>query len=153
MQHALFKYFPQNHDGRDFVVGDLHGMFHTLEALMETVKFDTSTDRLFSVGDLVDRGPESKRVVEFLNQPWFFAIQGNHEQLLLQSEASESIYEAWTQRAGGKWWITASDAERNEILDKIKELPLAFQVSTETCLLYTSPSPRDQRGSRMPSSA
>ena len=28
-----------------------------------------------------------------------------------------------------------------------------FAVRTETCLLYTSPSPRDQRGSRMPSSA
>ena len=67
----------------------------------------------------------------FLNKPWFHAIQGNHEQLLLQSEESESIYEAWTQRAGGKWWITASDSERSEIVNKISELPLAFQVSTE----------------------
>ena len=68
MHHPLFKFFPKNHEGRDFVVGDLHGMFQTLEALMETVKFDTTIDRLFSVGDLVDRGPESKRVVEFLKQ-------------------------------------------------------------------------------------
>jgi len=117
MQHPLFKYFPQNHQGRDFVVGDLHGMFHTLEELLLSINFNKETDRLFSVGDLVDRGPESKRVIEFLNQPWFHAIQGNHEQLLLQSEESESIYEAWTKRAGGKWWITTS---------------LAFQVSTET---------------------
>ena len=132
MPHPLFKYFPQNHEGRDFVVGDLHGMFHTLETLLDSVNFDTAIDRLFSVGDLVDRGPESKRVVEFLNKPWFHAIQGNHEQLLLQSEASESIYEAWTQRAGGKWWITVSDSERAEILAKIDELPLAFQVTTDT---------------------
>ena len=132
MQHPLFKYFPQNHDGRDFVVGDLHGMFHTLETLMSEVKFDTSKDRIFSVGDLVDRGPESKRVTEFLNQPWFHSIQGNHEQLLLQSENSESIYDAWTKRAGGKWWITASDTERAEIFEKVSELPLAFQVSTAT---------------------
>ena len=30
---------------------------------------------------------------------------------------------------------------------------LSYSVDVETCLLYTSPSPRDQRGSRMPSSA
>ena len=132
MPHPLFKYFPQNHEGRDFVVGDLHGMFHALEVLMETVKFDTAIDRMFSVGDLVDRGPESKRVVAFLKQPWFHAIQGNHEQLLIQSKESESIYKSWTERAGGQWWITASDTERAEIYDRVSELPLAFQVSTDT---------------------
>ena len=34
-----------------------------------------------------------------------------------------------------------------------KRISQAWQVDVETCLLYTSPSPRDQRGSRMPSSA
>ncbi|RVU86164.1 phosphoprotein phosphatase [Leucothrix sargassi] len=131
MQHPLFKFFPQNHDGRDFVVGDLHGMFHTLEALLESVEFNSDCDRLFSVGDLVDRGPESQRVVEFLEKPWFHAIQGNHEQLLLQSELSESIYDAWTKRAGGKWWVTLSDSERAKIIENISQLPLAFQVSTQ----------------------
>ena len=32
-------------------------------------------------------------------------------------------------------------------------VPPTYETVTETCLLYTSPSPRDQRGSRMPSSA
>jgi len=36
-------------------------------------------DQLFSVGDLVDRGPESHRVLEWLARPWFFAICGNHD--------------------------------------------------------------------------
>ena len=39
----------------------------------------------------------------------------------------------------------------NEIISKIKNLE-KYKLSS-TCLLYTSPSPRDQRGSRMPSSA
>ncbi len=97
MTTALFKYFPKNHLGRDFVIGDLHGMFHTLEAMMETVSFDKNADRLFSVGDLVDRGPQSERILQFLDEPWFHAIQGNHEQLLLQSINSDSIHKAWTQ--------------------------------------------------------
>lgn len=132
MTTALFKYFPKNHQGRDFIIGDLHGMFHTLEAMMKTVSFDKTIDRLFSVGDLVDRGPQSERILQFLDEPWFHAIQGNHEQLLLQSINSDSIHKAWTQRAGGAWWLTVSEVDRERIRQKIEELPMAFEISTDT---------------------
>ena len=41
----------------------------------------------------------------------------------------------------------------NRLSEDTLKLDLASEVSFATCLLYTSPSPRDQRGSRMPSSA
>jgi serine/threonine protein phosphatase 1 len=132
MSVPLFKYFPENHSGRDFVIGDLHGMFHTLEIMLDTLEFDKSKDRLFSVGDLIDRGPQSDRVVNYLKQPWFHAIQGNHEQLLLQSINSTSIFKAWTERAGGKWWLKLSDSERVKVQDMIMELPMAFEIATAT---------------------
>lgn len=132
MTTVLFKYFPKNHQGRDFIIGDLHGMFHTLETMLETVHFDKTLDRLFSVGDLVDRGPQSERILQFLDEPWFHAIQGNHEQLLLQSITSHSIHKAWTQRAGGAWWLTVSDVDRENIRKKIEALPMAFEISTDT---------------------
>lgn len=132
MSVLLFKYYPENHSGRDFVVGDLHGMFHTLEIMLETLDFDRENDRLFSVGDLIDRGPQSERVTHYLQQPWFHAIQGNHEQLLLQSVESNSILKAWTGRAGGKWWLRLTDTERKKVEDMIKALPMAFEVSTAT---------------------
>ena len=43
--------------------------------------------------------------------------------------------------------------ELGELEDKLRETPLTEEARTKACLLYTSPSPRDQRGSRMPSSA
>jgi len=132
MSVLLFKYFAENHTGRDFVVGDLHGMFHTLEIMLETLNFDRDNDRLFSVGDLIDRGPQSQRVTHYLQQPWFHAIQGNHEQLLLQSIESTSIFKAWTSRAGGKWWLGLTDNERSVIEDMIRALPMAFEISTAT---------------------
>ncbi len=132
MSVLLFKYYPENHSGRDFVVGDLHGMFHTLEIMLETLEFDRENDRLFSVGDLIDRGPQSERVTYYLQQPWFHAIQGNHEQLLLQSTESNSILKAWTSRAGGKWWLRLTDTERKVVEDMIRDLPMAFEVSTAT---------------------
>lgn len=52
---------PENQNGRDFVVGDIHGHFAMLNELMEVVAFDRNVDRLFAVGDLIDRGPNSVR--------------------------------------------------------------------------------------------
>ena len=73
---------PANDAGRDLVVGDLHGYRALLDALLERVGFDPARDRLFSVGDLTDRGPESERCLELLGEPWFLPVLGNHDVLL-----------------------------------------------------------------------
>ena len=49
-----------NQAGRDLVVGDVHGCFRTLARALSQLEFDPSCDRLFGVGDLVDRGPHSE---------------------------------------------------------------------------------------------
>ena len=50
--------------------------------------------------------------------------------------------------------LRKSDSIIAELIDQYEEPPLHSKGELfETCLLYTSPSPRDQRGSRMPSSA
>ncbi len=71
--------------GRDFVVGDLHGHYAPLMQLMAAVNFDRSVDRLFAVGDLVDRGPNSLACINLLEQPWFYSVLGNHEDVCLQA--------------------------------------------------------------------
>ena len=80
--------------GRDFVVGDIHGAFDILMKALEAVGFNPKTDRLFSVGDLVDRGNYSQLALEFLSEPWVFAVRGNHEQMLLDMYASGKVDEA-----------------------------------------------------------
>ena len=62
---------PVNKTGRDFVLGDLHGTTDLLRALMEHVAFDPKKDRLFSVGDLIDRGEDSPGGLTLLLEPWF----------------------------------------------------------------------------------
>ena len=49
-----------NENGRDLVVGDVHGCFRTLDHALSEFGFDPSRDRLFGVGDLVNRGPHSE---------------------------------------------------------------------------------------------
>ncbi|OCB02809.1 hypothetical protein BBC27_11345 [Acidithiobacillus ferrivorans] len=67
---------PANLQGRDFIVGDLHGHPDVLRRLMDYVAFDYDTDRLFSVGDLVDRGPDSAGALDLLDEPWFYPVLG-----------------------------------------------------------------------------
>jgi serine/threonine protein phosphatase 1 len=80
---AIIKKLPENRIGRDFVVGDLHGCRELLDQLLEQAHFDPAADRLFSVGDLVDRDPDSMGCLRLLREPWFHAVLGNHEAMLL----------------------------------------------------------------------
>src|SRR3546814_4769251 len=75
--------FPPNKKGRDFVVGDIHGHFKLLTAALNNLDFNPELDRIFSVGDLIDRGPDSIDILKWLEKPWFHAVRGNHEQMLI----------------------------------------------------------------------
>lgn len=76
-------YLPENTLGRDFVIGDLHGMLPLLRTLLDHVHFNPEVDRLFSVGDLIDRGEDSPGALDLLDEPWFHSVRGNHEDMLL----------------------------------------------------------------------
>lgn len=79
----LFQTLAANTLGRDFIIGDLHGCIHLLHEKMDAVRFDTRVDRVISVGDLVDRGPDSLKTLRLIKEPWFKYVPGNHEEMLL----------------------------------------------------------------------
>ena len=130
MSYQAFKFFSRNPKGRDFVVGDIHGHFSALDTLLQQVSFDLERDRVFSVGDMIDRGPESHRAIEFLNYPWFHAIRGNHEQMLLDAADSLPISRNWITFNGGDWWRDVPDHLQPRIRSIIGKLPLALEVDT-----------------------
>ena len=71
----MIKHFEMNTKGKDFVVGDIHGCFSKLQEQLWTIGFNEEVDRLFCVGDLIDRGPESYKFEEWLDYPWFNSVQ------------------------------------------------------------------------------
>jgi serine/threonine protein phosphatase 1 len=113
------KQLPPNTLGRDFVIGDLHGSFSCLDNLLTNIKFDPAADRLISVGDLVDRGPESLLCLELLYQPWFHCVLSNHEQMMLEAFHGGYMGRFWLQN-GGSWGIAALNdwqhKQRNEFI-------------------------------------
>ena len=121
--------FSRNTRGRDFVVGDIHGMFSHLRALLKDLEFSQESDRLFSVGDLVDRGPESSEAVKWLNFPWFHACRGNHEQFALDSDDPVQ-FDLWVNKNGGSWWLDLDDTQHEIFRAAFRDLPMAMEVDT-----------------------
>lgn len=128
------QHVSANCKGRDFVVGDVHGAFDVLLRAMDAVKFDQSCDRIFSVGDLIDRGPGSHRTVRFLSHDWVFAVRGNHEDMLLtiysDGEPHPAVLEFAASRNGFDWWLKITEGQRAEILEAVRKLPIAIELET-----------------------
>lgn len=64
---------------RTIVIGDVHGCIDELLMLSSSLSFDKKKDRVIFAGDLVDRGPDSGAVVNFVRDNDFECVVGNHD--------------------------------------------------------------------------
>ena len=130
-----YKELAENKKGRDFVLGDLHGCYTILKKLLTTAGFNTEIDRLFLVGDLIDRGPESEKCLQLLMEPWCHAVQGNHEQIFCDAVNNNitwmTINDYWQPDYGGGWtrdWFERNAPELKFWASMIKEMPYVIHV-------------------------
>jgi serine/threonine protein phosphatase 1 len=90
-------------EARRIFIGDVHGHFDGLMRLMEAIA-PTSEDQVYFVGDLIDRGPKSAQVIDFVKQHHYSCVLGNHEQLLLEAFPEGKVSNAglgvWLQSGG-----------------------------------------------------
>ena len=120
-------HFAANLRGRDFVVGDVHGCFRTLERALAELHFDPDCDRLFGVGDLVNRGPHSIEALEWLEGRFHAVALGNHERALLPwLEAPPGT----PPFAGSEWSSGIAPSERPRWLAVLVSMPLAITIET-----------------------
>lgn len=123
--------FTENTKGRDFVVGDLHGQRHLLTMFLNFIGFDEHKDRMFSVGDLIDRGQNSLDSLRLINEPWFHCVKANHEQLM-EDFATGGPTGAWWDYNGGIWQHSLTKEEKlelwEELLPKVQKLPWLITV-------------------------
>ena len=77
--------------GRTIVVGDIHGCYAELMALLEKAEF-SHNDRVVSVGDLITKGPKNREVLElFMTDPRFTTVIGNHDLMLRRRWNGEDV--------------------------------------------------------------
>ena len=84
-------------------IGDIHGQYESLVRLLQKINVSDVSEFVF-LGDYIDRGPDSKNVIDFLidfsksNKCIF--LKGNHEELLLNSVNNPTSYNIWLNNGG-----------------------------------------------------
>lgn len=116
---------------RRIVIGDVHGHYDTLVALLDTIA-PNSQDEVYFLGDLIDRGPKSAQVVDLVMRNQFHCLRGNHEEMLLDvvgtGEVSIDLYQSWLY-SGGHATVESYDSKiPQEHINWMKELPLYLDL-------------------------
>lgn len=116
-----------------YVVGDVHGCFHTLQNLIGRLPEDAE---LIFVGDLCDKGNFSRDVIDFVIQNGYDCVKGNHEHLMetyLEDAIFHDKHSPWSsdKRYGGILTLQSYQYDHDKILahlEWIKTLPIYLQV-------------------------
>ncbi len=131
----MIEHFEPNEKGRDFVAGDIHGEFGLLEAALARIGFDEQGDRLFCVGDLVDRGSGSLKALDWLAKPWFHACRGNHDNFVHTAPGNVDELSWWIAVNGGDWWLEVDESIQWRFIETFAKLPMVLEIESEQGLI------------------
>lgn len=116
---------PLDANKRHFVVGDIHGRFSTFLNLLKEIDYNEETDMIYSVGDLIDRGPQSVEVVKFFQKPNTWVTLGNHEQMVINPA---EWYKTWMYAPNGGPATQASLREHGLTVKWLQEIFSKFPI-------------------------
>ncbi|PWE00928.1 metallophosphoesterase family protein [Marinilabilia rubra] len=107
-----------------YFIGDVHGCCRTLKKLITEKIRPVKEDLLCFIGDYIDRGPDSKGVIDYvmeLQSEGFHVItlRGNHEQMLLDSLNGRRSQKLWLMNGGG-------ETLRSFGVDSVDEIPAPY---------------------------
>ncbi len=104
-----------------YAIGDLQGCYQSFRQLLDLVQFDPSSDQLWLVGDIVNRGPDSLALLRFLKQAGDSTkiVLGNHDLHLLM------VAEGFAKMTAGDTLQAILDApDRDELLHWLRHQSL-----------------------------
>ncbi|MEM9422697.1 MAG: metallophosphoesterase family protein [Pseudomonadota bacterium] len=153
------KRAPSGPDGkRVYAIGDVHGCYDELVTLCALIREDIAArpgreTSVVMLGDLIDRGPNSRGVIEFLTSNPFspatmLTIRGNHEDILLKGlDGTPSLLKDWLQYGGTlcassygipAHTLSSMTAEQLEytLLSKIPARHINFLRSSVDCIRF-----------------
>jgi serine/threonine protein phosphatase 1 len=111
---------------RRIIIGDIHGHYDALMSLMKIVA-PSSEDQVYFLGDLIDRGPNSAQVVEFVIRNNYPCLRGNHEEMLLDTLDTEEIdpelYKSWLYNGGYSTITSYNNNIPTEHIEWMRNLP------------------------------
>ena len=110
-----------------YAIGDVQGCDDALQRLVEQIQFDPASDRLWFVGDLVNRGPDSLKVLRYIKSLGTSAVVvlGNHDLFLLA--VAEGIA---TPSAQDTLQPILAAPDRDELLGWVRQQRLLYHESS-----------------------
>lgn len=115
-----------------YAIGDIQGCYDDLRRLLDRIDFQPEWDRLWFVGDLVNRGPDSLSVLRFVKQlgDRALTVLGNHDLHLLALAAGNHKHPS---NPGLDRILKAPD--RDELIDWLRHCPLLFHSAKKDVTL------------------
>ncbi len=116
---------------RILAISDIHGCLNTFKAILQQINY-TKADQLFLIGDFIDRGPDSKGVIDHV---WYLQVQGftitcikgNHEQMLLNGLKDWNKAKMWLIHGGSQTLDSFGAADMQAVpkkyIDWMENLP------------------------------
>lgn len=142
---------------KTFAIGDVHGQLDTLKRLMGRLPFRPEVDTLVFMGDLVDRGPDSRGVLEYARSlqqttPHVVVLRGNHEQVMLNALSDRQSFLMWMFMGGAATYRNYCAGEPvweryslpTDTISYLESMPLSY--SNEHALFVHAGARRAQDG-------
>lgn len=123
---------------RRFAISDIHGCCQTFQYLVGDILKLKKSDKLYLLGDYVDRGPDTKGTIDFIldlqkNGYFVKAISGNHEAMMQEARSSADYLEHWCKNGGDTTLKSFGVKTLEEIPEQywqfIKQLPFYVKLS------------------------
>lgn len=112
--------------GRDLlIVGDVHGCYDELRELIETNAITKENTCVVFVGDLVNKGPKSLEVVEYIIDNGWYSVRGNHDEISISESMKDDPMPKYQ-------WVTNFPKKS---LDWLSELPYAIQIPSRQIIV------------------
>lgn len=124
-----------------YAIGDLQGCYDPFRRLLDKIDFDPAVDRLWLTGDLVNRGPRSRKTLRFVRSlgESVTTVLGNHDLHLIALAHDVGVN---TNRFDSMWKILAAD-DCDELIDWLRCRPLAhYDPALDTLLVHAGLPPQ-----------
>lgn len=151
---TIISHKLDGHFARIFTIPDIHGevnkLIKVIDHLEENLNFGQEGDLLIFLGDLLDRGPNSKGVLDLVihltrKYPGMvYAIRGNHEEFAIASTTDVTTMLLWLREGNGGKSTLASYPDlkiTDEHMSFLKKLP--FSIETDKFFFSHAPVPRE----------
>lgn len=121
--------------GITYAIGDIHGRLDLLERAADAIMADLDgrVGRVICLGDYVDRGPDSKGVIEFLMRAQrdgsVTCLKGNHEDMMLQALDNAGLVGWWEGNGGEATMASYGGGVPQEHLDWMRALPTVTEAA------------------------